>query len=342
MSEEVEESSPSKKKWFSRPNFLKKKDEDQAINKPNEEEIEEALKVLSNEDETIQISSDDKIEDIIQYESPLKLPDFDKSEEEEELGEEDDEEDEEEDEEEEEEEEDEEGDDVNNPPVEGMYDPSEYEDLNVDSEVKELFNYILRYTPQTIELETKFKPFIPEYIPAVGDIDAFIKVSRPDEVKESLGLTVLDEPAAKQSDPSVLDLQLRAISKQTSAKAATVKKVPGDSGKNSKHIDKWIKDISDLHRSKPPPTVHYSKTMPEIDSLMQEWPSEVETLLRKGEVDLPNAELDSDLETYVDIACSLLDIPIYKSRIQSLHVLASLYIAFKNSQHFATFSEKNE
>lgn len=34
-----------------------------------------------------------------------------------------------------------------------------------------------RYTPQAIELDHKLKPFIPDYIPAVGDIDAFIKVS---------------------------------------------------------------------------------------------------------------------------------------------------------------------
>ena len=27
-----------------------------------------------------------------------------------------------------------------------------------------------------IELETELKPFIPDYIPAIGDIDAFIKV----------------------------------------------------------------------------------------------------------------------------------------------------------------------
>jgi intraflagellar transport protein 46 len=37
-----------------------------------------------------------------------------------------------------------------------------------------------------------------------------------------------------------------------------VKKVEG-AEKNTKAIDRWIKDISDLHRSKPPPTVHYSK-----------------------------------------------------------------------------------
>lgn len=36
---------------------------------------------------------------------------------------------------------------------------------------------IYRYTPQSIELENKLKPFIPDFIPAVGDIDAFVKVS---------------------------------------------------------------------------------------------------------------------------------------------------------------------
>ena len=39
--------------------------------------------------------------------------------------------------------------------------------------------------------------------------------------------------------------------------------------KEMKVVDKWIKDIDDLHRSKPAPTIQYSKTMPEIDQLMQ-------------------------------------------------------------------------
>ena len=34
-------------------------------------------------------------------------------------------------------------------------------------------------------------------------------------------------------------------------------------------MEKWILDISDLHRSKPNPSVHYSKPMPDIDNLMQ-------------------------------------------------------------------------
>ena len=44
------------------------------------------------------------------------------------------------------------------------------------------------------------------------------QITRPDSKPDNLGLNVLDEPCAKQSDPVVLDLQLRAISKQTTDK----------------------------------------------------------------------------------------------------------------------------
>ncbi len=97
-----------------------------------------------------------------------------------------------------------------------------------------------RYTPQTIELDHKLKPFIPDFIPAVGDIDAFLKVRdnfqiwtvhecpifsfwmflfnaqvpRPDGEADNLGLLVLDEPCTKQSDPTVLSLWLSENSKQ--------------------------------------------------------------------------------------------------------------------------------
>ena len=37
-------------------------------------------------------------------------------------------------------------------------------------------NCLFRYTPQAIDLDYKLKPFIPDFIPAVGDIDAFLKV----------------------------------------------------------------------------------------------------------------------------------------------------------------------
>ena len=44
------------------------------------------------------------------------------------------------------------------------------------------------------------------------------QVSVPDGKGETLGLNVLDEPRAKQSDPTLLDLQLRTLAKQSTVK----------------------------------------------------------------------------------------------------------------------------
>ncbi len=69
--------------------------------------------------------------------------------------------------------------------------------------------------------------------------------------------------------------------------------------------------------------------MPDIETLMQAWAPEFEDVLK--EVSLPSADLNVDLATYIDIICSLMDVPVYKSRVQSLHVLFTLYSEFKNS-----------
>lgn len=50
------------------------------------------------------------------------------------------------------------------------------------SDEKDLLSYIESYTAKTIHIETMLKPFLMDYIPAVGDVDAFIKIPRPDEV----------------------------------------------------------------------------------------------------------------------------------------------------------------
>ncbi len=76
----------------------------------------------------------------------------------------------------------------------GAYNAQEYKHLNVPDDVRELFQYIGRYKPQTVELETKLKPFIPDYIPAVGGIDEVIKVPRPDGKPDYLGLKVRRAP----------------------------------------------------------------------------------------------------------------------------------------------------
>ena len=51
------------------------------------------------------------------------------------------------------------------------YDPKEYANLDVSPDIAELFAYILRYKPHEVELETSLKCFIPDYIPAVGEMD---------------------------------------------------------------------------------------------------------------------------------------------------------------------------
>ncbi|XP_074891308.1 intraflagellar transport protein 46 homolog isoform X1 [Buteo buteo] len=221
--------------------------------------------------------------------------------------------------------------------LEGDFNLADYDYLPVSSEIKELFEYIKRYTPKTIEIEHKLQPFIPDFIPAVGDIDAFLKVPRPDGKPDNLGLLVLDEPSTKQSDPTVLSLWLTENSKQHNITQQIKVKSLENAEKNPKAIDSWIESISELHRCKPPATVHYTRPMPDIETLMQEWLPEFEELL--GKVGLPTAEMNCDLAEYVDMICAILDIPVYKSRIQPLHVLFSLYSEFKNSQHFKALAD---
>jgi intraflagellar transport protein 46 len=56
-------------------------------------------------------------------------------------------------------------------------------------------------------LPTKIKPFIPDLVPAVGEVDAFLKMPKPDGTKEDLGIVVLDEPALNNEDKTVLELK---------------------------------------------------------------------------------------------------------------------------------------
>ncbi len=214
--------------------------------------------------------------------------------------------------------------------LQGGYDPAAFRDLPVSSEIAEIFKFIERYQPQTIELEFKLKPFIPDYIPSIGDIDAFLKVHRPDGKEDNLGFIVVDEPSSNQSDPHVLDLFFRTLSKQSTNEVRQPSAVKSVESNNTKAIDSWIRNISALQKNKPVQTVNYQRTMPDIDTLMQVWTPEFEELLK--EVSLPSPELNVDLNTYTDIICSLLDVPVYKSRTQSIHVLFTLFSEFKNSE----------
>mmetsp|Transcript_8392 Transcript_8392/g.12502 ORF Transcript_8392/g.12502 Transcript_8392/m.12502 type:complete len:445 (+) Transcript_8392:139-1473(+) len=215
--------------------------------------------------------------------------------------------------------------------VEGAYNPKDYQYLNVAAEVRDLFQYIERYKPHEVELETSLKCFIPEYIPAIGEIDGFIKVPRPDGEDDDLGFKILDEPATVQSDPTVLELQLRASSKKQQYGDVVVRSIE-NAEKNPGAIAKWIQSISDLHRSKPPPQVHYKKNMPDIETLMDVWPEQFEAALET--LQLPSPDLDLSLAEYAKVLCSILDIPTYDNPVESLHVMFSLYMDFRDNPHF--------
>lgn len=226
--------------------------------------------------------------------------------------------------------------------IPGEYDPRLYEDLDVDDEIREIFQYITKYSPQHLNLDYKFKPFIPEFLPAVGDIDAFLKVIPPEKTISGdifdynalkLGLHVLDEPSTNQSDPALLHLQLRASlvnPNVTNRNDNVVVKHVENLEKGSKVIDKWIKDISDLHKSKSSPVVRYSQPMPDLDELMQQWPEDMEKKLK--EEGFPRPGDYGSTSDYINAVCEKFQIPVGRNKIQSLHLLFCLYAAIKSSQ----------
>lgn len=59
-----------------------------------------------------------------------------------------------------------------------------------NEDIKSLFQFVGCYKPRGVEIATVLRPFIPDYIPAVGAVDEFIKVPRPDGQPDFLGLKV--------------------------------------------------------------------------------------------------------------------------------------------------------
>jgi intraflagellar transport protein 46 len=213
------------------------------------------------------------------------------------------------------------------------YNPQDYAHLNARAsrEVQELFTYITAYQPVMQELPSKLRPFIPDYIPSVGDLDPFCKIPRPDGRPDYLGLHVVDEPCANQSNPAVVKIGLQYQSKVQSP--AVFVDCVEDAANRPNVIDKWVADIKKLHYKKPLPTVNYSKPMPDIEALLQVWPQEFEDLLN-SDLQFPPTQVDLDIDQYVRVMCAVLDIPTYGNLIESLHVMFTLYMEFRANQHF--------
>jgi len=102
--------------------------------------------------------------------------------------------------------------------------------------------------------------------------------------------------------------------------------------KKPKEIARWINSVQDLHKTRPPATVNYTKQMPDFDNLMQEWSPEMEQALK--EIPFPGPEIDMHSADYGRLVCSMIDIPCHKlannkSVVESLHLMFTLFSEFR-------------
>ncbi|CAD6999495.1 unnamed protein product [Ceratitis capitata] len=166
------------------------------------------------------------------------------------------------------------------PDVQLSIKPDHWENLTIHQELKDIFPYILKYTPQSIETPYRLQPFIPDFVPSVGDVDAFLKVTIPPLVKpqrqqeineflNKMGIYLLDEPSGEQSEPSLLNMKLRSVLTGSGANARNTSASLIPTAKSAKEIDKWINEVEKLHMTQ---TVNDVQPRKDIEPLLINWP----------------------------------------------------------------------
>lgn len=244
--------------------------------------------------------------------------------------------------------------------------PTTMKHQDLPPELIALFKSVNQYKPKHIKIQPQLKCFIPSYIPSIGDVDPFIKVPRPDNEPDGLGIQVIDEPSTKQSDVAVLELQLKAqlkkkmrrngggggggagigSSSSLSLSATPIRSIENAS-KNTSEIDKWIDSVQELHISRPVSTttgeVHFKNPsiIPTMEELMQPFPkelcNELKSLIDEGYGEESNKEysffldpsMDLTLEEYVKVLCTLLDVPVVEGNlVQSLYLIFNLSLEY--------------
>jgi intraflagellar transport protein 46 len=214
------------------------------------------------------------------------------------------------------------------------YDSGGDDSLVGASGMASLFALIGKFHPEPVDISVHWKPFIPDLIPAIGAIDAFIKVPRPDGDMDDLGLVILDEPSIAQSNPQVLRMELReqyGITAPGSEMDSYVGFIEQPQ-KSRKALDSWLESLEEIHRNRPPPSIIYSHKMPELEDLMELWPPQFEEAL--AAVLLPTADIDLSFDEYAKVICALLEIPVKANLIESLHHLFALYSSFAGNDYF--------
>ena len=76
----------------------------------------------------------------------------------------------------------------------------------------------------------------------MGEVDAFLKMPKPDGSKEDLGITVLDEPALNNEDKTVLELKYVQGKNVVRAAPIDVNSIE-HADKKPKEISRWINSV---------------------------------------------------------------------------------------------------
>ncbi|KRZ24014.1 Intraflagellar transport protein 46 -like protein [Trichinella pseudospiralis] len=98
-----------------------------------------------------------------------------------------------------------------------------------------------------------------------------------------------------------------------------------DAENHPEEIDRWIQNVTSLRHSKAQAAKFRSlEPMPDIETLMQEWPPEFEQLLSKKKLHTVGFSLS--LEEYADFVCAVFDVPVYEE--------------FNNNQHFKAMTNR--
>lgn len=204
----------------------------------------------------------------------------------------------------------------------------------VSPECAEIFSIINNYQPNPVDLTVHWKGFLPDLKPAIGNIDAFIKIQRPDGDFEELGLTIVDEPSIAQSNPQILKMELRekyGVATPANATDGYIGAIE-DAKSNNKALLSWLESLEEIHRSRPPQEFMFTSSMPEVDELMEPWSEKMEEVLNS--IPIPPADIDMSFEDYAKAVCAILGVPVKNSLVESLYMVFTLHESFKTNPHF--------
>ncbi|KAK2941735.1 putative Intraflagellar transport protein 46 like protein [Blattamonas nauphoetae] len=210
----------------------------------------------------------------------------------------------------------------------------EFNLLSIAPELRSMVQEVFSFQSQKFILPAPLEPFIPEYQPTIGEVDSFVKGQRPDGVGDLLGLVVLDEPGPEQSNPSVLEMQLRNLDKLSNVKQPTNVRTVDANDRGAMGLQSWLNSIEEFHKSRPSPSVAYRGPMPSPETLIQVWPPEFENQLKHTKKP-PLHRLDMSFTDNSKLILYVLNFAVYIDSVNNfLRLLFSLHSAFKEHPHF--------